>query len=153
MSTDQPNPAPHPSGPPTVVPTPDAVTAARDIAEVSAVEVITTAAVHLMSAAAVRCGLEEGPQATAVHERNPGEIEHERRVEPHGYDQPIHHDIGDEAVEHAPLDRTLKQSGHTLRRNYVNRRHDRHKREVDEEAEDRAIGAHLRRLRERAGAS
>ncbi|MCV2393397.1 DUF1844 domain-containing protein [Actinotalea sp. M2MS4P-6] len=32
-------------------------TAARDIAEVPAVEVITTAAVHLMSAAAVKCGL------------------------------------------------------------------------------------------------
>ena len=31
--------------------------AARDIAEVPAVEVITTAAVHLMSAAAVKCGL------------------------------------------------------------------------------------------------
>ena len=31
--------------------------AARDIAEVPAVEVITTAAVHLMSAAAVACGL------------------------------------------------------------------------------------------------
>ena len=29
----------------------------RDIAEVAAVEVITTAAVHLMSAAAVKCGL------------------------------------------------------------------------------------------------
>lgn len=31
--------------------------AARDLAEVPAVEVITTAAVHLMSAAAVKCGL------------------------------------------------------------------------------------------------
>ncbi len=31
--------------------------AARDIADVQAVEVITTAAVHLMSAAAVKCGL------------------------------------------------------------------------------------------------
>lgn len=37
-------------------------TATRDIAEVAAVEVITTAAVHLMSAAAVKCGLgEDGP--------------------------------------------------------------------------------------------
>ncbi|GEN79210.1 DUF1844 domain-containing protein [Actinotalea fermentans] len=35
----------------------DAAVAARDIAEVPAVEVITTAAVHLMSAAAVKCGL------------------------------------------------------------------------------------------------
>lgn len=40
-----------------------AASAARDIADVAAVEVVTTAAVHLMSAAAVRCGLEEGAQA------------------------------------------------------------------------------------------
>lgn len=37
--------------------------ATRDIADVAAVEVITTAAVHLMSAAAVKCGLSEGPDA------------------------------------------------------------------------------------------
>jgi hypothetical protein len=37
--------------------------AARDIAEVPAVEVITTAAVHLMSAAAVKCGLSDGADA------------------------------------------------------------------------------------------
>lgn len=39
----------------------------RDIAEVPAVEVITTAAVHLMSAAAVKCGLgpdEDGRRGT-----------------------------------------------------------------------------------------
>lgn len=35
----------------------------RDISEVPAVEVITTAAIHLMSAAAVKCGLAEGPEA------------------------------------------------------------------------------------------
>jgi hypothetical protein len=35
----------------------------RDISEVAAVEIITTAAVHLMSAAAVKCGLAEGPDA------------------------------------------------------------------------------------------
>ena len=35
----------------------DATEAVRDIADVAAVEVITTAAVHLMSAAAVKCGL------------------------------------------------------------------------------------------------
>lgn len=35
----------------------------RDIAEVPAVEVITTAAVHLMSAAAVKCGLAAGDDA------------------------------------------------------------------------------------------
>ena len=34
-----------------------ATSATRDIADVAAVEVITTAAVHLMSAAAVKCGL------------------------------------------------------------------------------------------------
>ena len=39
------------------------VQATRDIAEVAAVEVITTAAVHLMSAAAVKCGLAEGDDA------------------------------------------------------------------------------------------
>ncbi|KGM11246.1 DUF1844 domain-containing protein [Cellulomonas bogoriensis] len=38
-------------------PAADAGHAARDIAEVPAVEVITAAAVHLMSAAAVKCGL------------------------------------------------------------------------------------------------
>ncbi|TQL64598.1 DUF1844 domain-containing protein [Rarobacter faecitabidus] len=37
--------------------------ATRDIAEVPAVEVITTSAVHLMSAAAVKCGLSEGSDA------------------------------------------------------------------------------------------
>lgn len=37
--------------------------AVRDIADVAAVEVITTAAVHLMSAAAIKCGLAEGPDA------------------------------------------------------------------------------------------
>ena len=37
--------------------------ATRDISEVAAVQVITTAAVHLMSAAAVKCGLAEGDDA------------------------------------------------------------------------------------------
>ncbi len=36
---------------------------ARDIADVPAVEVITAAAVHLMSAAAVKCGLAEDVEA------------------------------------------------------------------------------------------
>jgi len=40
-----------------------AAAAVRDIAEVPAAELITTAAVHLMSAAAVKCGLAEGPDA------------------------------------------------------------------------------------------
>jgi len=37
----------------------------RDIADVAAVEVITTAAVHLMSAAAVKCGLSEDTEQGA----------------------------------------------------------------------------------------
>ena len=37
--------------------------ATRDIADVSAVEIITTAAVHLMSAAAIKCGLADDPAA------------------------------------------------------------------------------------------
>ena len=45
-----------------VMPTDDPQQAARDIAEVSAVEVITTAAVHLLSAAAVKCGLADDPE-------------------------------------------------------------------------------------------
>jgi hypothetical protein len=54
MQPDAVNPASEPSG---------AAAAARDIAEVPAVEVITTAAVHLMSAAAVKCGLAEDAEA------------------------------------------------------------------------------------------
>ncbi|MDN6854762.1 MAG: DUF1844 domain-containing protein, partial [Bifidobacterium crudilactis] len=39
----------------------------RDIAEVPAVEVVTSAAVHLMSAAAVKCGLaEDSPDTPAA---------------------------------------------------------------------------------------
>ncbi|WP_104192367.1 DUF1844 domain-containing protein [Cryobacterium sp. Y82] len=41
----------------------EAAQATRDIADVAAVEIITTAAVHLMSAAAVKCGLAEDPEA------------------------------------------------------------------------------------------
>lgn len=41
----------------------------KDIAEVPAVQVITTAAVHLMSAAAVKCGLaEEGAELADLDE-------------------------------------------------------------------------------------
>jgi hypothetical protein len=39
----------------------NAADATRDIADVGAVEVITTTAVHLMSAAAVKCGLADDP--------------------------------------------------------------------------------------------
>ncbi|PRB10418.1 DUF1844 domain-containing protein [Microbacterium sp. MYb62] len=42
-----------------------ASSATRDIADVPAVEVITTAAVHLMSAAAVKLGLADDPEAAA----------------------------------------------------------------------------------------
>ena len=43
--------------------TQSAADATRDIAEVPAVEVITTTAVHLMSAAAVKCGLADDPDS------------------------------------------------------------------------------------------
>jgi hypothetical protein len=42
-----------------------AASATRDIADVAAVEVITTTAVHLMSAAAVKVGLADDPDAQA----------------------------------------------------------------------------------------
>lgn len=58
MSTSEPNPAAE-----TQHYSMNDDAAVRDIAEVPAVEVITTAAVHLMSAAAVKCGLAEGPDA------------------------------------------------------------------------------------------
>lgn len=51
--TDTPAHSPDPTLPGT------AAAAARDIAEVPAVEVVSTAALHLMSAAAVKCGLAE----------------------------------------------------------------------------------------------
>lgn len=40
----------------------DAEQAARDIAEVPAVEIITSAAVNLLSAAAIKCGLSDDPE-------------------------------------------------------------------------------------------
>ena len=39
----------------------EAQSAARDIAEVPAVEIITAAAVNLLSAAAIKCGLSDDP--------------------------------------------------------------------------------------------
>ena len=43
--------------------------AARDLADVPAAEVVAATAVHLMSAAAVKCGLgEEGPEALDLDE-------------------------------------------------------------------------------------
>ena len=41
----------------------DAENAARDIADVPAIEVINTVAVHLLSAAAVKCGLADDPDS------------------------------------------------------------------------------------------
>lgn len=68
MSHDPTNPAgPGPQDPPA----PDAGLdrALRDIGDVPAIEVITTVALHLMSAAAVKCGLgEEGPGGTDLDE-------------------------------------------------------------------------------------
>lgn len=43
-----------------------AVHETRDIAEVAAIEVITTACVHLMSAAAVKCGLAPGEEGESL---------------------------------------------------------------------------------------
>ena len=54
-------------GPGNASATVDVTQQVRDIAEVPAIEVITTSAVHLMSAAAVKCGLAEGPDAEALH--------------------------------------------------------------------------------------
>lgn len=42
--------------------------ALRDIADVPAVEVIAAAAIHLMSAAAVKCGLAEGDDASSLQD-------------------------------------------------------------------------------------
>jgi hypothetical protein len=67
-----PDAATAPDGPETASPAGEPVgqgsrTAARDISEVPAVEVITTAAVHLMSAAAVKCGLgDDGPDGSGA---------------------------------------------------------------------------------------
>lgn len=44
---------------------PAGLEAVRDLAEVPAVEVVSTLAVHLMTAAAIRCGLGDGPDAAA----------------------------------------------------------------------------------------
>ena len=52
--------------------------AIRDIAEVPAVEVITTAAVHLMSAAAVKCGL--SPDTDEVHGADLVDLDEARRL-------------------------------------------------------------------------
>ncbi|MGV8876214.1 MAG: DUF1844 domain-containing protein [Rhodoglobus sp.] len=46
-------------------PTNDDISEARDIAEVPAVEVINTVAVHMLSAAAVKLGLSDSPNAQA----------------------------------------------------------------------------------------
>lgn len=52
--------------------------ATRDIAEVSAVEVISTAAVHLMSAAAVKCGL--SPDTDGVRGADLADLDEARKL-------------------------------------------------------------------------
>ncbi len=52
--------------------------ALRDIADVAAVEVITTAAVHLMSAAAVKCGL--SPDADGVRGADLMDLDEARKL-------------------------------------------------------------------------
>ena len=59
MSSRSPSDDDGPGGAPRVSPAPVGAAEARDIADVPAVEVVTAAAVHLMSAAAVKCGLAE----------------------------------------------------------------------------------------------
>lgn len=44
---------------------PGADDAVRDLSDVPAAEVVTTLAVHLMTAAAIRCGLADDPEAAA----------------------------------------------------------------------------------------
>ena len=61
-----------------ILPPDDAAAATRDIAEVAAVEVITTAAVHLMSAAAVKCGL--APDTPAVTGADLVDLDEARRL-------------------------------------------------------------------------
>jgi hypothetical protein len=56
----------------------DAAGAARDIAEVPAIEVITTAAIHLMSAAAVKCGL--SPDTPQVRGADLMDLDEARRL-------------------------------------------------------------------------
>ncbi|MBL3678141.1 DUF1844 domain-containing protein [Leucobacter chromiireducens] len=55
------NPSDHPQSPEAAPEQDDVAQATRDIADVAAVEVITTAAVHLLSAAAVKVGLADDP--------------------------------------------------------------------------------------------
>lgn len=55
-----------PAGPEEALGDAESAAVVRDIAEVPAVEVITTAAVHLMSAAAVKCGLAAGEEGESL---------------------------------------------------------------------------------------
>lgn len=61
-----------------ILPPDEAAAATRDIAEVAAVEVITTAAVHLMSAAAVKCGL--APDTPTVRGTDLTDLDEARRL-------------------------------------------------------------------------
>ena len=61
MSEQEPQQAADPGVEP--VREPDSAQAQRDLSDVPAAEVVTTLSVHLMTAAAIRCGLGEGPRA------------------------------------------------------------------------------------------
>ena len=61
-----------------LLPPDESAAATRDIAEVPAVEVITTAAVHLMSAAAVKVGL--APDAPGVKGADLTDLDEARRL-------------------------------------------------------------------------
>ncbi|MBX9246124.1 DUF1844 domain-containing protein [Actinotalea ferrariae] len=63
---------------PATPPTDGSGDALRDIADVAAVEVITTAAVHLMSAAAVKCGL--SPDADGVRGSDLTDLDEARKL-------------------------------------------------------------------------
>ena len=75
----------------------EAQRAARDIAEVPAVEVITAAAVNLLSAAAIKCGLSDDPEnetdldeARKLIEPLLGQCRtHQRRTMADGRDAPL----------------------------------------------------------------
>ncbi|SJN08427.1 RecA/RadA recombinase [Leucobacter sp. 7(1)] len=57
------NPSDHPQAPEGATEQDNVTQATRDIADVAAVEVITTASVHLLSAAAVKVGLADDPES------------------------------------------------------------------------------------------
>jgi hypothetical protein len=59
---------------------PERLEAVRDIGEVPAVEVVTTVALHLMSAAAVQLGLGEAPEIAAPRRAEPIDLDEARTL-------------------------------------------------------------------------